>query len=151
MDDADGSLVLNIEELKFLKGITTIHWNCRSLFPKFDEVVLMIRDSNCEICVLTETWLTTAVSDQYLCIPNYNFLRLDRCSSTGKRCGGGVLVYVKDNVKAAMVPELSISSASVELITLRISLDYTRPIYMMYVYRPPDQNVSEFINIMDGS
>ena len=100
--------------------------------------------------VLTESWLTDAVSDQYLAIPKYNFVRMDRCATTGKRRGGGIIVHIKDNINAVMVPELSISDARVELIMLRLSLNYTRPIYIMCVYRPPDQNALEFINIMDG-
>ena len=69
--DSNGSLIVNLDDVKFLKGITTIHWNCRSLFFKMDEVYLMVTQSNCEICILSESWLTTAVSDVYIAIDGY--------------------------------------------------------------------------------
>ena len=76
--DVDGSLVINMEDIKFLKGITTIHWNCWSLFSKMDDVYLIVTQSNCEICILSESWLTSAISDNYISIPGYNLMHLDR-------------------------------------------------------------------------
>ena len=114
----DGSLIVNLEDIKFLKGITTILWNCHSLFSKMDKVYLMVTHSNCEICILSESWLTTAVSNNYIPIDGYNLMRQDRREDLGKKQGGGLVVYVKDDLKATLVPDLCVSLACEEIITL---------------------------------
>ena len=136
MTDMDGSLVVNVDDLRFLKGITTTHWNCRSLFSKIIDAYLMVTHSNCEICILSETWLTSAVSDEYIEIDGYNLMRLDRNEDLGKKRGGGLVVYTKNDLKATIVPDLCVSMACVEIITLHLDLNYTKPIYVMGVYRP---------------
>ena len=61
-------------------------FNARSIWPKFDEFCLTILKFKLEIVLMTETWLTDRVDDNFLCLPQYNLFRKDRFD----KHGGGV-------------------------------------------------------------
>ena len=108
----------------------------------------MVKQSNCEICILSESWLTSAVSDNYIPIDGYNLMCQDR-RDLGKKRGGGLVVYIREDLKATLVPDLCMSAACVKIICLKLDLNYTKPIYIMGVYRPPDQKVTDFVSVFD--
>ena len=130
----DDSLVINVEDVKYLKGITTLHWNCRSLFPKMVEISVIQAQSQAEIFILSETWLTDAVPNSLIEIPGYCLMRLDRCRTTGKQRGGGLVMYVKKGLEACIVDDLCVSKPSIETLGIKLSLKYTKPIYIIGIY-----------------
>ena len=55
-----------------------MYFNCRSMLPKFDELVALCSNDKPDVICLVETWLCEDVLDSELPIPNYSILRLDR-------------------------------------------------------------------------
>lgn len=74
-------------------NFSIMYFNCRSMLPKFDEVVATCSASHPDIVCLVETWLSVDILDSEVFIPNYSVVRLDR-----NRHGGGVLVYVHSSI-----------------------------------------------------
>lgn len=77
-------------------GLRFVQWNACSVYPKLDELRLIMSDSKREADVLgiTESWLNATYSHSSVAIDGYNLERRDR--STGR--GGGVAVYLHDSV-----------------------------------------------------
>jgi hypothetical protein len=70
--------------------------NTRSLVNKTDELSSTILSLNPDVAIITETWLTSYVTDDLISIPGYNVYRKDR--NLDKR-GDGVCLYLKNNMK----------------------------------------------------
>ena len=48
--------------------------NVRSMVNKIDEIQGVISTNKCDILALTESWLTSKVSDDLITIPDYNHI-----------------------------------------------------------------------------
>ena len=70
--------------------------NARSIINKKDELNIMADDIKPHIIGITETWANNDVTDAELGLEGYAMFRKDRM---GRR-GGGVLLYIKDNIPA---------------------------------------------------
>ena len=66
--------------------------NVRSLLPKVDELDT-IAQLNSPKSSITETWLTNAIPDRAVNVPNFILMRKDR-SHCNKGIGGGICAYV---------------------------------------------------------
>ena len=77
-------------------GLRSVQWNARSVYPKIDELRLIMGNSKRETDVLgiTETWLNTTYSDSSVAIDVYNLERRDRPAGRS----GRVAVYLHDGV-----------------------------------------------------
>ena len=80
----------------------------------------------------------------------YNLFRLDRTALTRNgyiKCGGGILIYVKNMLTASlMYYDACIStSKDAEIYTVCIKFPHTRPLYVITLYRPPDSDILECI------
>ena len=64
--------VTTLEDLSSNKGITTIMWNCRSIYNKMGEIIHIIDTSNADIAIFVESWLTSSVNDNMIDIEGYN-------------------------------------------------------------------------------
>ena len=59
-----------------------------------------LRSQDIDVCVVSETHLSTNMPDAVANIPNYNVFRRDRgWADLDKRKKGGVAVYVRDSLK----------------------------------------------------
>lgn len=74
------------------KGLGFIHMNVRSLTAKIDYINVWALQTNADIFVFSETWLSDQVSDDEIALDGYNVFRSDRCKPTK---GGGVAIFVK--------------------------------------------------------
>ena len=70
--------------------------NDRSIINKKDELNIMVDDIKPHIIGITETWANNDITDAELGLEGYAMFRKDRM---GRR-GGGVLLYIKDNIPA---------------------------------------------------
>ena len=62
-----------------------------------------LRSQDIDVCVVSETHLSTNMPDAVVNIPNYNVFRRDRdWAGLDKRKKGGVAVYVRDSLKVWM-------------------------------------------------
>ena len=86
----------SVSELSSLKGITCLHWNCHSLFPKMAEIVQILKNADAEINIFTESWTNPNIPTGMLDVDGYNVFRQDR-HSTRKKRGGGIVVYTKNS------------------------------------------------------
>lgn len=72
--------------------------NVRSMLPKMDELSALLSSSYmrnlAQVICLTESWLTSNISESQTELDGYHQFRNDRQDSTGKSKGGGVLVYI---------------------------------------------------------
>ena len=86
------------EQISRNLGITTIMWNCRSIFNKQQEIFHILNASICEIAIFVESWLTDLVNNDMVSHQGYNILRQDRNIDSNKVRGGSIIVYYKDHM-----------------------------------------------------
>ncbi len=139
MDDLPG--ITTLEDLSENKGITTVMWNCRSIFNKLSEIIHIIDTSNADIAIFVESWLTSSVNDNMISLDGYNMLRHDRNSNSNKVRGGGIVVYYNDGLNISSRNDLWICTPDLELLVMRLHLINVREIYFLVVYRPPAGNI----------
>ena len=102
LNGSDGN-ELELDEAEDINGLRQLmnenkvvfcHLNIRSVVPKFDELqVIMERCSRGLVLGVSETWLDDEVTDAELQMVGFRMYRRDR----GRR-GGGVMVYVPENI-----------------------------------------------------
>ena len=127
----DNNLVLN----KF----SVCHANVRSLKSdgKLDEISILAESEKFEVITLSETWLDDTYPDALLAIEGFQTpLRKDREFGAG----GGVALYVKDNLPVRRCTELETPSS--ECIWAEITVPSGKLILGVY-YRPPGQTAAE--------
>ena len=118
-------------------GLSIMHINIQSLRSKLD--ILSVEAQPYDIIVLTETWLSNSVPNTDLSIPNFS--PPYRCDRTD-RIGGGVAVYVRDNLYARKRDDLSVNGLEAVWLELRID---QRSLIIGGIYRPPDSNNNHWL------
>lgn len=88
--------------------------NIRSLAPKIDELGAVASINHAYIISITETWLSSAILDNVLALPNFNLFRNDRVGSNG----GGVCAYINSNMFCRRLTEFE--SPSIESLWLLV-------------------------------
>ena len=118
------------------KGLNLAHLNIHYLYPKLDEIKLLLRQqSNLDILCLCETFLNDNFSDDELQIQNYVTIRKDRSS-----LGGGLYFYIKQLIPFTRRKDLE--TEGLETIWIEIKLNKQQPLLLGYVYRPPSSIVN---------
>jgi ribonucleases P/MRP protein subunit RPP40 len=79
--------------------------NARSIMNKVDELQLYVEEEKPDIIGITETWVFEDVLDSEINIDGYTTLRKDRISGNKSR-GGGVLLYIKNDISVTRRDEL---------------------------------------------
>ena len=135
--DVDGPRVYqDIPELSNLtsqRGLKFLHLNVCSLVPKVDEIrLLLVRHKDIDFFSITETHLSSHISDDEIGIQGYTIYRLDRQAQSK---GGGVGVYVRDCVSVSR--RFDLESNSIEGIWLEILIAESKNILFGSIYRPP--------------
>lgn len=114
-----------------------VYLNIRSLRLNFSSFLVAIHNiiNKIEIIILVET----NINDHENClfeICGFNSVFLNR----GGR-GGGIVVYIKENIK---FKEISVNTISCELLKLKIKTK-NEEYFLLATYRPPNQKPNEFI------
>ena len=73
--------------------------NVRSLLPKVDELDTIAQLNSAQVISITETWLTNAIPDRAVNVPNFILMRKDR-SHCNKSIGGGICADVHHSIPA---------------------------------------------------
>uniref|UniRef100_A0A8D8YXQ4 Uncharacterized protein n=1 Tax=Cacopsylla melanoneura TaxID=428564 RepID=A0A8D8YXQ4_9HEMI len=125
------------EMTKKNKKITIIHINVRTLnMVKWTLLQTYLKNfKNIEIIVLTENSLNEEQT-QFFTLKNFNLFTYHRKN----RKGGGVAVYVKDNIASTQIHTINFKTAE----NIEIILEKKNMI-INAVYRPPKTNIKEFI------
>ena len=127
---------------KFKKGVNFISLNVRSLLPKMSDVKRMLQVSSASVLALSETWLDSSISDNEIAIAGYSIVRKDR-----DRHGGGVLMYIKENL--AFNVRTDLYEEGMESVWVELLLPKSRGILVNSVYRSPRDNL--FVEKLRGS
>ena len=105
--------------------------NVQSLNSKIDEICANVKYFHdyrtASILSFTETWLRTCHTDDLVNIDGFKLLRGDRTEDSGKKCGGGVCMYINEqwcHPNNASIKRYSCSE-NIEILTVNI-----RPYYL---------------------
>lgn len=92
-----------------------------------------LRSQDIDVCIVSETHLSTNMPDAVVNIPNYNVFRRDRgWADLDKRKKGGVAVYVRDSLKVLDVYQSNLY----EFIALTVQLPSDHIMLICGLYNP---------------
>ena len=136
-------------QIKSLKVITFGCLNVCSVIRKIYEIQTIL--CNSEFCYLglTESWLNYSIADCELDIAGYDFQCYDRDLGSGKRGGGGILVYAICNRTFEQLSDWSICPPDVEWVWSIMHLPRTCPTYVCTLYCHPSGNVECFLDLLE--
>ena len=135
-DDGSRSILSEMSSIHetFSTSVSFIHLNIQSLLPKLD--LVYAEYNNFDILSFTETWLNSENSDDS--IELINFQKPFRKDRGPEKLGGGVVVYVKDNVHARRRSDLEY--LGVEAVWVQLKINSKNVLYGTF-YVPPKSNV----------
>jgi hypothetical protein len=116
------------------------HLNINSVVNKFEEIQDMLVEGLTDCMALSETKLDGSFPNAQFQASGYRLFRADR-----DRNGGGLMMYVRDDLPARQLQELDPSSSHLESLIIEISLDKEKWILPL-VYKPPSMNNRVFCN-----
>ena len=109
--------------------------NAGSIGPKIDELDWVAKNNGVDAISITETWLSDSSPDPSF--HDFTLLRKDRISQRG----GGIAVFVREQIKCKRLPDLDFSESMSETMWLELhSMRLPRPlssILLGVVYHPP--------------
>ena len=119
---------------------TLLLTNANRLMNKLEELhILSTSNSKPDLIAITETWLSASITDDTINLRNYIAFRKDRVN----RPGGGVMVYVRNNIQCSLISDVHNSDFEIIWLKLRPKI-LPRPFSVMIlvvVYSPPWYNV----------
>ena len=129
------------------KIVSFLTLNARSLFNKIEELHTVIKTFNPVFISVQETWCTPKEPDSLYRIPNYTLHRRDRQD----RPGGGVCIYVNDELVSAACRRTDLESSNEDLwIKLTITA-LSSPLMVCTSYRPPNSAISQYARELEKS
>ena len=136
------SNIISDSKLDTSNNIFFSHLNIRSLSKNFDQLHNLVNELrfNSAVIAISETWLKDVPSSLFS-IERFTLLTNNRT----KKRGGGVGLYVTDNLESSMIDELSVMSDELESIFIEITVPGTQNIVVGEIYRPPNSNPTNFI------
>jgi hypothetical protein len=131
----------------YSEDLSFFHLNIRSLGRNFDSLtnLLLLVDHKFSVIGISETWLQD--SSHTVDIDGYNFVHSHR----NDRSGGGLGLYLSLELEYKLRKDLSFPKQScVESLFIEILTNAKgKNIIVGIIYRPPKQNVHEFINSLN--
>ena len=120
-----------------LKGFKIGHLNIASLPKRIEELKILLKEIPFDILCINETRLNNLIDTNTVSIPGYDILRRDR-----NRYGGGVAIYIRDNL--VYVNRNDLMPENLEAICIEIKKPRIKPFLLSSWYRAPDLNVEIF-------
>jgi ribosome assembly protein 1 len=117
----------------------------RSINNKIDELAASVSYDNvyreCCAILLTETWLTSEISDACVAMDNFSLVRGDRTEESGKSRGGGVCAYINNQWCTIYGVKHSSCTPDVEILCVQCRPTYLPReiccVALIVVYIPP--------------
>ena len=78
--------------------------NTRSMANKLDEISVTITNNKCDIAIITESWLSSNITNDLIKIPGFSCIRNDRCDD---QRGGGLCTYIRNTLDFLELKDLS--------------------------------------------
>lgn len=126
------------------KKIQCLYQNVRGLRSKTALFNKNVTECNHDVIALTETFLTSSVSDSELFPSNYTIIRKDRIGDAG---WGGVLLAIRDCYIARPVVDIDGLTSDMELIFVNIKKNNLN-ILCCVTYLPPSYNDEQYLNVL---
>lgn len=128
-----------------LDRLKIAHLNTRSLIAHFDDVTQLLHRESIDILCLTETWLNESMPDGNVAISDYCLFREDR---TDGRRGGGLMVYIRNNLRISVSRFDVNKSCDFEYMFLKLSFS-GKSCILGLIYRPPNYGLNNCIEQID--
>ncbi|KAI5739389.1 hypothetical protein M8J77_018706 [Diaphorina citri] len=131
------------------KTFRCVHFNAQSLHPHLHEIQAAINTIDVHAILISESWLKPSISDNIVQIPGFVLSRNDR---PGNKRGGGVAMYVRQDLVHKVVMKsthstVTVEESSVELLAVEITVLSVK-ILVAVVYKPPNvYNMEELENL----
>ncbi len=128
-------------------GISIAHINVRDILSTNtkDDVQRILHNFKFHILGLSETWLYDQIPDNEVKCSGYHTIRLDRPNVKDyKQRGGGLLLYILESFNVSVVNEKN--STSAEILHVKLTKEFLKPIHIVLVYKPPTTAVNTFID-----
>ena len=122
--------------------VSVFYANSRSLVNKINQLELEIATYQYDLMVFTETHLDSSILDSELFPSIYTVFRRDRVQN-GRR-GGGILIAVRDTLRASVREDVNFDS---ELLFVDILFPANRKISLGVFYRPPNSSINCLLDL----
>lgn len=124
-----------LQSYKDMAGRKFLFLNVRSIVPNINILRHEFEHSNISVLGFCETWLTPRIPNNLVKIQGYNMERADR---KGKKRGGGLIMYIHDQLHYDTLPEdHSFSDENIEMLSLIIKPACQTNFIVSIVYIPP--------------
>ena len=126
-------------------NLSILHLNIRSIRKNFESFreLLETTDDSFNIICLTETWSKDLEfkTNSLFHLQQYNSIHSERKS---KKKGGGLLIYIKNDLIYKVRNDLSVSDDDRESLTIEIINKTSKNILVSCCYKPPNGNTRSF-------
>ena len=122
-----------------IQGLSILYTNARSIVNKIQELKLLAHNSQPHIIAITESWTHPNIANSYLHIPNYYIAARHDRNDTQNGRGGGILIYVHDQLKSV---ETTSQSPFNQYASLQIPLTQKDSLSIYVFYRSPNSTSS---------
>lgn len=119
------------------KGLKIASLNVNSLLKHVDEIRILLAKYTFDILAINESKIDNSITDNDIHILGYNVIRKDR-----SRFGGGVVLYVRDNIPFSVRKDLT--PDSLEMACIEINRPYNKSFLISAWYRPPNSDINLF-------
>ena len=89
---------------------------------------------------VSETWFKSTTDINMFQIPGYSFVHICRA----EKIGGGVCLYIKDDLEFKLRVDLSGSNSGYEIVFVEIT-SFSKKIFVGCVYRAPNVDSTSFV------
>ena len=151
--------MFDISDLSNTRGLHIAHLNVRSIVNKWDNIKANFLDSGIHILSFSETWLHALLPDNQFCLGNqYTLLRNDRKwndlndASIPPEKGGGLCMFISNKLIFSdnAYSEFNVSTIDLEAQWVSIAQKPNKTILIGNLYRPPQGNAQNCINILEN-
>lgn len=135
------------EKVDLDKGFSLIHFNCRSLYKRFDAINDFLNNlkGKFKLIALSETWIDEERGDAFH-MDGYTLYHFNRKN----RKAGGVAFFVSSDLKSKVVQSMTIALDDLmECITVEIDLEKSRNIMVTCIYRKPGSLIETFTDAFE--
>lgn len=124
-----------MNKLMTAKGQKVVCLNIRSLYANHSQFELDFKYSGFYAICLTETWLKPPIAPGLVSLDRYSLIRNDR---PGKKRGGGVCCYIRDDLTWSNYEDnFNVSTDDIEILTITIQRKKQKPLSVTTKYLPP--------------
>lgn len=115
---------------------TIAYSNVASLQAKFNDVVVYVTDDQPTFLILSETWLSSLITDSLISLHGYTVFRKDR-----ENRGGGVCIYVSNLILANFKVEiLESDTGNIDSLFIKV-YNSSLTFVLACIYRPPKSSL----------